>query len=857
MLKHYKSAVLAFVFAALLSACGANLKTADEAFTQKEYSVAASQYMDIAAKTKDKKTKQHSLYRAAECFRLDHKPKLAQRYYERALKAGVKDPELIYRLAEVKKQQGNFEEALVDFKKYQKEVPSDPRVEAMIQGCELALQWKNERTRYTVTPFSPANEGGADDFSPMWADRKQSTIMFTSDRENGTSKEVYKWTGRYHTDVWMVKQVTKKGKVKWEDAQLVEGLNTKYNDGVITFNKRYSIMYITQCNGERAKEPNCKIYEARKVGTGYQMSEEPLSFCIDGEDTKWNYGHPALSPDGKTLYFASDRPGGYGDSTSSAPTKDIWMVTYVRRGRTWGTPINLGPMINTEGNEMFPYVHSDGSLYFSSDGHPGVGGLDIFETTKNGDGPTDWNVPKNMKSPINSSADDFGIIMDDTKEHGYFTSSRSKDQDDIYEFSMEPILCKLTGQVTDCDSGTAIPNAMVVISNSNDTTTIRLQTDENGYYETALTINTNFTIEVSKRQDYYYDAKPQFVSTMGVENSLDCQHVKDFCLKNTCNDVFVLPIYYDLDKAFIRADAKPVLDDLIETLKKYPKMKVELGSHTDCRSSYEYNMGLSQRRADSAIAYIIDSGQINPFRLEARGYGESQLVNHCECENGRAVPCTEEEHQQNRRTTVKVVNCNFDVLSIGIDYEVRNDSALLGKGSIYSPYLLEKQRDYIIKTKGNIDSFMRAKELEEERSRIIADSLAFMAKYDIIPLSSSRGKFYVNAYIGRKKLKMEFNGEERRTLVPMNIVVDLLDQGVITVDNFQDGKDKIKLSNKMKVSSTSFTIPELKIGDMVFTNVKCKMVDEGQPLVLGYNTFKDYEDFELKDNQIWLLKEPE
>lgn len=856
MLKLYKSTFLLIFISIAFTACGPNMKKADEAFKNKEYAVAAAYYAEIANETDDKMEKQKAVFQAAECYRLNHDPDKARKFYERAMKYGVKDPIIKYRLAEAMKQEGEFEAALKLFKEYQKEVPGDERAQTMIDGCESALKWKEAKTRYTVEAFKPANESSSDDFSPMWADRRFKTIMITSDREGGRSKEQYSWTGRGHTDIWLLKQEGKRGKVKWTEPVPVEGLNTKYNDGVIAFNRRFSKMYVTQCNGEDGKEKNCKIYEARKVGLGYQMEEQPLDFCND-PGQNWNYGHPTLSQDDKTMYFASDRPGGYGDTAAAVKTKDIWMVTYVRRGRTWSEPINLGPKINTEGNEMFPYMHSDGTLFFSSDGHPGIGALDIFEATKVGDGPTDWSVPQNMKSPINSSYDDFGIIMEPTKEHGYFTSNRKKEKDDIYEFFMEPIVCTLKGQVTDCDSGTAIAGAHVVISNNIDSSKMRLVTDERGYYETNLNINTNYTIEVSKREDYYYDAKPQYVSTVGVENSLDCQHIKDFCLKNTCNDVFVLPIYYDLDEAFIRDDAKPILDDLVEKLEKYPKMKVELGSHTDCRATYEYNRALSQRRADSAISYIINKGQINPFRLEARGYGESQLVNHCECEGTRRTPCTEEEHQQNRRTTVKVVNCNFDVLSIGIDYELRNDSALLGKGSIYSPYLLEQQREYIVRTRGNIDSFLREREIQEQEAQRIADSMALMAKYDIIPLTKARGGYTLYAYAGRKKMRFEFNGEERRTLVPQEIVVQLMNSKVISAENFKDGNDKTKLSNGVKVYSNSFTIPELKVGDIVFKNVKCRMTDERTKLVLGYNTFNDYEDFEIKEDKIWLLKEPE
>ena len=639
------------VLFALASCGGATMKKAEEAMLKKQYAVSADMYDELARNTDlSKIDRQNAAFSGGESYRFNHKPKQALKMYLRAEKYGATDPIVKFRIAQMHKQLGAYEEAIKAFKEYQKVAPGDERTEAMIVGCENALKWKEANTRYTVEAFKPANERDADDFSPMWADRKNKTIMFTSDREGGLSKEEYDRTLRRHSDVWQVKLEGSRGKVKWSSAELVETLNTKYNDGTVAFNSRKSKMYVTQCNGTSGKEPKCKIYEARRSGKGWQMNPEPLSFCAGEENNNWNYGHPVLAEKDKVMYFSSDRPGGYGDTGALEKTKDIWMVTFVRRGRTWSEPFNLGPNVNTEDNEMFPYIHDDGSLYFASDGHPGLGGLDILETRKNGEGPTDWEVPTNMKSPINSSGDDFGIILTPTKEEGYFSSNRDKEQDDIFHFTMEPIECKLKGQVTDCDSGTAIVDALVLISNSVDSSKIRLRTDSKGYYETPLGINREYTIEVSKRSAYYYDAKPQYVSTMGVENSLDCQHVKDFCMKNTCNDVFVLPIYYDLDKAFIRTDAKPILDDLIKTLTKYPKMAVELGSHTDCRATYEYNRQLSQRRADSAISYIIEKGNINPFRLEARGYGESQLVNHCECEGAERTPCSEEDPLKVLRT---------------------------------------------------------------------------------------------------------------------------------------------------------------------------------------------------------------
>jgi peptidoglycan-associated lipoprotein len=825
------------------------LQRGDQLFKDKEYRAAAELYDEVMRdRESTKEDKQTAAFRAGEAYRMNHNNKMALKYYKKAQKYGAKDPIILLRIGEALKGMGEYEDAIAILKQYQKANPSDSQAEVLIKGCGLAAKWKNEKSRYTVENFKKANESKVDDFSPMWADKKHKSIMFTSDRVGGESKKIYTWTARSFTDLYGMQQEGRKNP-KWNNPTIVEGINTPYNDGVITFDKRYSRAYFTQCNGVKGDENTCKIYEARKSGKEWNILPEPLEFSADD---KFNYGHPALSPDGKKLYFSSDRPSEFTDSSGPESTKDLWVVSYVRRGRTWSEPLNLGPTINTTGNEVFPYIHRDGSLYFSSDGHLGMGGLDIFMTTGTG---TEWAIPQNLKSPMNSNGDDFGIIMNDRKDQGFFTSDRLKGDDDIYEFFMEPILCTLRGTVTDCDSAKAIANALVVISNNIDSTKIRLRTDDKGYYETPVEINTRYEIQVSKRSEYFYDAKPKMLITTGVTNSDECQYVKNFCLKNQCNDVFVLPIYYDLDKAFLREESKKILGELVATLKKYPKMKVELGSHTDCRATYEYNRALSQRRADSAVAYIIASG-VNPFRVEARGYGESELVNDCYCEGVNINPCEEDEHQLNRRTTVKVVNCNFDVKSIGVDYKNKNDSALVGRGSVFSPFLLDEQRAYLTKTKGNIDSFMRVREIQDSIAAVKAEEAKMLARYDIIPLQRRGDKYYVTGYVDRKRIKFTVDPESFRTEIPQNQVEQMLNSGQLKISDFKDGKTKIKLSNGEKVYSKSFVIPKLKVGNIVFENVRCKMSDLGKKPVLGSNVFRKYEDLEIKeDNKLWLLKE--
>ena len=832
--------------------CKVTMEQARDEFDKHNYAVAADKFKKAMSGDVTKKDKIEASFKAGEAYRFNHNSKNALKWYAKAERYGMKDPILLYRQGEMMMEQGQYNEAIKKFKEYKKLRPTDKEVDNLIEGAELALKCADKRTRYVIDNFKVANESKIDDRVPRYANKKHTAIMFTSDRPEGESKKQHRWTGRGFEDIYIVEKKGKRGRQKWQHPRLVEGF-TEYNEGAMTFNNRYNTMYITQCNGTNGKGLDCKIYEAKKRGDKWEMSPAHLPFCQDS----FNYGHPALSPDGKKLYFVSDMPGSLQneDKESLERTKDIWVSNYVKRGRTWGPPINLGPTVNTTGNELFPYVHADGTLYFSSDGHPTLGGLDIFYTKQLSDNAIDWEKPTNMECPINSQMDDFGIILDANKEHGFFSSDRAKGDDDIYEFSMTPLVIILKGTVTDCDSKLPLKNALVVITNNVDSTKIRLRTDERGYYETPLKPEVKYEVHASKREDYYYDAESKFVSTEGID--LSTEFVKDFCMNNQCDDVFVLPIYYGLDSAFLRKESKRVLDGLVDKLKRYPKMKVELGSHTDCRASYQYNIDLSQRRADSAVNYIVERG-INPFRLEARGYGESMLTNHCECEGTNVVRCSEEEHQENRRTTVTVVNCKYEFKWSNPEVQDTNSVALDSNGPIYSKVIIQARKDYIIKHGQDYEKELKKIEEEKKAERDAAEAKALAEKYDILPLSVStrRGNtvHYITGYIGRKKIKFIYDPEKTKIEIPQLQVEQLMRSKVISKDDFSDGKEKIKLSDGTKITSRNFKVKEIKIGDLVFENVRCKMVDNGKKPLMGNRIFRDYEGTEIKGGKLYLLK---
>jgi peptidoglycan-associated lipoprotein len=651
MNKTYSSAIAIVLvsFTALLYSCGAqkgSMAKAREAFKKKEYYTAGENYKAVYSKTKVKDEKNEACFQTAECYRLSNDNKNAENWYRKAVKGDPNNLEAQLKLAQSLKNNQKFSEAIVEFNAYKKKNPSDTKVDDYIKGCELALKWKNEKTRYVVENVKSLNTKWSD-FSPMFY--KKNELYFTSDREKGTSGKMYGWTGNGYTDIYkVVYKVDKKNpnNIRYEVPALVDKnvVNTPYNDGTVAFDAKGTTMYYTQCNGKNGNGASCRIYKTTAAGTEWS-EPEVLPFSSDS----FNCGHPILSKDGQVMYFSSDMPGGQGG-------KDLWYVTYTKRGNTWGDPINLGSTINTEGDEMYPFIADDGTLYFSSNGHVGLGGVDIYFAK--GDF-ADWSDPVNMKSPINSGGDDFAMTLVKDKSSGYFSSNREggRGQDDIYRFYMTPLVFTLSGVARDIKTKELLPNTYITITNSSDTTKLVLKTDASGGYKTTLKPQTDY--ELFAANEDYFDSKMESQTTRNLEFSTDL--VQDFLLEepDLSKDFTIQGIYYDLDKANIRPDAALILDSLVYSLKKYPKIRIELGSHTDCRADSIYNKDLSQRRADSAVAYIVTHG-IDSARLVARGYGESSLANDCACEGNYVKRrCTEEEHQLNRRTTVRLLDKKY------------------------------------------------------------------------------------------------------------------------------------------------------------------------------------------------------
>ncbi len=646
--------LIIFALSAVISGCSKKtLADADKAWEKKEFSSAADIYRDVY-RSIPKEDRGAIAFKIAECYRLYNNYKNADRWYERVLKernaTELEKTKAVKMQADMKKRQELYTEAIILYNNYLKENPSDEEAKKSLEGAELALKWKEsqECILFKVENVKKLNTNRSDYCAtPV----KKDAIIFSSDRDGGVSKGVYGWTGEGYHDIWIAELSKRRGSVSIGNASLLKGaVNSKFNDGSTTLDSKGSTLYYTQCGGPKGEFNTCQLYQSNRKGRDEWDEPIMLPFC----DTGYTYGHPSLSADGGVLYFSSDMPGGFGG-------KDIWMVTFVKRGKTWSDPINLGPAINTDKDEMYPSIADDGTLYFSSNGHVGMGGLDMFKSTGTGN---EWSKPENLKHPLNSGGDDFSLTFNPINpQTGYFTSNRDggRGSDDIWEFFPVPQEFKISGVVKDCNTGEFIKGAGVFISNDQDSNKLVLRTDKNGFYSMPLNKEVSYELYADKNEDFYIGSQKAYQGTKNLICSKELVQNFTMCRLDLEGMFNVRGILYDLDKANIRKDAAKILDDsVVALLKRFPSVTLELGSHTDCRASAEYNRDLAQRRADSAVAYIISKG-IDTARLTAKGYGEDSLfIKKCKCDlsDTRNV-CTEWEHQLNRRTTVRVTSTSY------------------------------------------------------------------------------------------------------------------------------------------------------------------------------------------------------
>lgn len=541
------------------------------------------------------------------------------------------DSEYYFRYAQALKAEGNYEKSNQYMELFAQKT-NDTRAKLFQENKDYLTDIDAVSGKYTMDKTDVNSEFF--DYGPTFFGKQ---IVFTSSRSEGNQySKIHEWTKQNFTDLF-VASIDNNGKLGSVE-NFSKTVNTKYNESSPVFTKDGKTMYFTRNNyndGKKRKSDDKvimeKIYKAELIsGEWTNVKEVPFS------NDNYKTAHPALSPDEKTMYFASDMPGSFGNS-------DLYKVSIDSNGN-FGTPENLGPTINTEGRETFPFVDADNNLFFASDGHPGLGGLDIFEAKS---ANNSFEKPVNVGKPLNSPMDDFGYVTN-KDGLGFFSSNRDggSGYDDIYTFTV--CTHTLSGLITDVDTKEILPNAKVILFDDKMNKISETTSSDKGAYSFKIECNKKYYVRAAK-EEYETTEKSFGPVTKTGESKLDIELKRNIFPVEVGTDLAkildVSIIYFDLDKWNIRPDAAEDLEKIIAVMNQYPNMVIDIRSHTDSRQTHKYNELLSDRRAKSTLEFMVKNG-INRNRLTAKGYGETQLVNNCSDD----VPCSEAEHQKNRRS---------------------------------------------------------------------------------------------------------------------------------------------------------------------------------------------------------------
>lgn len=569
----------------------------------------------------------------------------AVQWYEKLVTTGEEvSPEYYFRYAQSLKSIKKYDKADKMMAVFVQMSGTDTRGEMFEKERDYLKEIEAQSGRYAIEQVNFNTE--LQDFSPSFLGER---VVISSNRKSSTGDYIHDWNNQPFLDLYVVDNA-KSDNPSIE--KFSKNINTPYHESSSVFTESGDEMYFTRNNyskktklkRDEAGTTKLKLYHSYKRGGVWSIPEE-LPFNSD----EYSTAHPALSPDGTILYFASDMPGTKGLS-------DIWMSTINEDG-TYGTPINLGSEINTEGRETFPFVSSDNKLFYATDGHVGLGGLDVFVTQLSDDGKV--GASYNVGKPVNSSADDFGLILSESRGTGYFSSNRASGlgNDDIYSFTRDRKILtncaqNIVGTTRDVKTDEILPQTTVTLRDKVNQVVATVTSDDLGKF-TFSDVNCSETYVVRGAKDTYEPHEVILTTSSDVGGIIN----RDVYLKpgaqlviggDLTNILELNPIYFDFDKSNIRPDAALELEKVIAVMQQYPTLKIDVRSHTDSRAPDAYNMKLSQRRNVSTIRYIVQQGGIDASRLTGRGYGETQLTNAC----ANGIECSEEEHQRDRKSVV-------------------------------------------------------------------------------------------------------------------------------------------------------------------------------------------------------------
>jgi len=776
------------------------IKVGDESFKSLQYQEAIKSYSKAWVKFKNETYKKKRVAKKlADCYRLTNNPKEASNWYAKIVdsKLAKKQPMIYYYYAEALRATGNCDQATKYYQQFLIERPGDLLGENGLLSCQYFTN-PDKNTRYKIVNVETLNSEN-DDYAVAYSSKKLNQLFFTSNRKGSMGKDRENWTGAWFSDIYLSSENNNNwsAPVSADNTGLV---NTEANEGTVVFNKKFTAIYFTRCDKGAEKKVFCQILQSARHGNRWSKPKVVMS------DKYVNCGQPAVSDDELTLWFVSERKEGIGG-------KDVWVAYRDRKSKPFGTPINCGTAINTPGDEMFPVIQGDTILYFSSNGHPGYGGLDLFKSIKN---DTIWNKPQNIQAPFNSQGDDFSIIFKNDKE-GFFSSNRKGGMggDDIYSFEKMNIYFKLDGIIK--DERTLFTLTNVIVKLYQDGSSIgSIKTNEKGFYvfdSTYFKEDKNYSIVFSKEN--YFSVSIELKSSGFTEN-----HVfrTDVLLKPIPETPIVLPdILYDLGKWDLKQQYQDSLMILVKILEDNPGLVIELGSHTDSRASLEFNDDLSQKRAQSVVDFLISQG-IHPDRLIAKGYGER-------------VP----------RKLEKTVKTNGYTLQSGTVLNEQFVNLLSSNRKKEAAHELNRRTEFKIVSKDfNPTVYTGESALVVE---LINDTLE-----GVVPFFITSDNFrMIDCYVNGTIVKAVVDINNTVSAISEQKVIDLMKQGVLSKNNFGHNAEDILQNNRVK-DGALITINEIIIGSRSLKDVQFTVKQNVlHSLTIGKNTLNRFGEFKIDD----------
>ena len=643
----------------LMTACGSEkgIKRGDLHVAIMEYSDAAKEYKKAYRKipAKERKKRAEVAWKMAECYRKSNSPTYAVGAYQNAVRYGYPDSMALFHLATAQLEKGDYKASQKNYESFLELAPEHRMAQVGLQSAVQSAEWKKNPSRYIVKKAKELN-GQRSDYCPAYVGTDTTMIITTSTRKDATGDDVSGITGQEFADMFLTKR-DEKG--KWTKTERIEGeVNSEYEDGACAFTPDGKTMYFTRCSSDPEVPRYAAIYKSSRSDAAWGKAEE----VTISNDTLSAYAHPAISPDGEWLYFTSNMAGGQGGL-------DIWRMYIGRIKAKEGIVENLGGCINTEGDEQFPAFGPMGELFFSSDGYPGMGGLDIFFAEQENDSV--WNI-NNVGAPINSNSDDFGITFAPELYRGYFSSNRgdARGWDHIYSFYLPETVHTLYGWIYEKD-GYELPEGLIYLV-GDDGTNKSFGVMNDGSYKVRVTPGVEYVMLGTCKGYLNVMHELKAEDTDGTR-----EYQRDFALPSVTRPVLVDNIFYEFGKATLAAESYASLDELKELLEQNPNITIELSAHCDFRGSASYNEKLSQARAESAVAYLAKQG-IEKERMTPVGYGEDkpkvvskkmtekytflkegdvlseEFINAIDNEEQREI-C----HQINRRTEFRVLRTTY------------------------------------------------------------------------------------------------------------------------------------------------------------------------------------------------------